>query len=160
MSGFYFSFTFKSSRNIRYFLPLKLITNVKDVAERYYTAMKTAIADRYEIISSEEPICIITDINSEYVNDMLSRPFRGKLVTLKAAEWEFVDFEPELELSFDENLGNAINSKIQEIDWLGIDLNNNCLARLVTDHKFPVQVIDNPDNNSVNFLAIQLVSAE
>lgn len=38
MSGFYFSFEFKSKRGITYFLPLKLKTSDKELAERYYTA--------------------------------------------------------------------------------------------------------------------------
>lgn len=159
MSGFYFSFEFKSKRNITYFLPLKLNTVYKDVAERYYTAMKTAISDKFEIVHTELPMVILLSIESDYVNEMLSRPFTGKLVQLKASEWEFVDFDPELELSFNENLDNQIKERIEEIDWLGIDYNNNTLAKLIHKYKFPVQIISNPDFVPTDFLAIELVSA-
>lgn len=152
MSGFYFSFEFKSKRGITYFLPLKLKTSDKELAERYYTAMKAAISDKFEIIYTELPMDIIFNIESAYVKEMLSRPFSGKLVQLKASEWEFVDFDPELDLSFNENLSNAMNERIEEIDWLGIEYNNNTLAKVINNYKFPVQIISNPNFEPTDFL--------
>lgn len=160
MSGFYFSFEFKSKDNITYFLPLKLKTQDKEVAERYYNAMKTAISKNYEIVNTELPMIILFHIDSEYVNEMMSRPFKGKLVNLKVREWEFIDFNPALELSFSENLDNASKERIEEIDWLGLDLNNKSLVKLIHEYRFPVQVISNPNfNDETNLLVIQLVSA-
>ncbi len=106
-----------------------------------------------------QPMDIIFNIESAYVKEMLSRPFSGKLVQLKASEWEFVDFDPELDLSFNENLSNAMNERIEEIDWLGIEYNNNTLAKVINNYKFPVQIISNPNFEPTDFLAIELVSA-
>lgn len=159
MVGFFFSFTFKSKMEVTYFLPLKLLTNDREIANKFFQAMKTAISSRYSILSETTPIIIVRDINDQAIDEIFKRTIHGKVVKLRASEWGFINFEPNLELSFNVNLGKACNDKIQEIEEVGIPINGSSIARFVREHRFPVQVLSYTEKWQENeFLAIELVS--
>lgn len=159
MSGFFYSFTFESKQRVTYFLPLKLLTEDGEIANRFFQAMKAAISSRYSIVSETKPTIIIRDINDQDVDEIFKRTVRGKVVKLRASEWEFLHFEPNLELSFNENMGKACKDKILEIEDVGMPINGSSIARFVREHRFPVQVVSYTEKWQENeFLAIEIVS--
>ncbi len=159
MSGFFFSFKFKSINEVSYFLPLKLLTDDRKIANKYFAAMKVAIGCRYSILAETIPIIIVKDINDQTIDEIFKKTIHGRVIKLRASEWEFIDFEPNIELSFNENMVTACKDKIQEIESVGFLLNGSSIAKLVKEHRFPIQVVSYTEKWQENeFLAIELVS--
>lgn len=159
MSGFYQSFTFRSNYGITYFLPLKLKTDDNAVAENCFMAMKTALADKFEILDYSKPVRIISNINESQIRSVFVNVTFGKMNLLNVTEWKFDTFQPDITISLNKNASNALNYTIEEFsDQLEMGFYPK-IATMISEYKFPVQVVSNIENWQVNeYLTTELIS--
>ena len=154
MTGFYVDYEFEDKYSkTKYFLPLCFNTNDKNKAEKMWLAMKTALNTKYKINITTKPIPIIKDINEESIRQKMQKPWKGKAIILKVKSWTFTEFKPDLELSFDENLGLATIDKVNNLfDPTGL------VATSIKEYKYPIQVVSDPfPDSSHEYLAVVII---
>jgi len=131
-SKFFVEIIFKSKLldNI-YWLPLFIMAEKGDEANKILALTLHGLEKDYEIIHQSNPLPKI-NLTRPHIESSFNMHRMQKVCFLNARVWKLVDIEPNLELSFDENIKFVIEN---------MPLIPRTIAACIEQRKFPVRLI-------------------
>jgi hypothetical protein len=137
--------------NSSYFLPYYLHADTNKEAIEAKTKLENGIKERYDLQFSYGPIPIIAGLNDESIRSAFSFS-KGKLVRLRMNIWEFQNFQPDYELSFEENLSTA--ARLAE---LPLPFEKKKISSIIAHQFLPVQILHQDFKDDEELLVINVI---
>jgi hypothetical protein len=146
---YYVEYVFETKdKSRKYLFPIFITATTLDAANDLVKRTRIALSEHFNVLSNSFPRLLIPHFNSDYFKMIYDQAVTGRCARLNVREWVFNDFDPDPNLSFDQNL--ALMPYETNFDPTKI-------ANTISKKEFPIRVIKDEFPFEGEFIVLDIV---
>lgn len=133
MTNFYVEFHFQTKdKTKRYVFPIFINSLTLNGASDLIIKTRIALSEKFDVISNTPPKMIIPEFNQDHFQRIYESKLTGKCVRMDVIQWVFNNYDPDLNLTFEQNMELIAHDNYRNVSEI---------ASILNKQQFPVRII-------------------